>query len=51
MATQAKQGLSNARQGLSNAFRHSNPATEASVKSSNRAGPAFRDAWQRSKRS
>lgn len=50
MAQQARQGLSQARRGLSNAFRHADPAKEASVKSSNRAGPAFRDAWQRSKR-
>jgi type IV secretion system protein VirB6 len=50
MAQQARQGLNQARRGLSNAFRHADPAKEASVKSSNRAGPAFRDAWQRSKR-
>jgi len=47
---QARQGLTNARKGVSKAFRFSDSATEASVKSSNRAGPAFRDAWQRSKR-
>ena len=47
---QARQGLTNARKGVSKAFRFSDAATEASVKSSNRAGPAFRDAWQRSKR-
>lgn len=51
MAQQAQRGLQQARRGLSNAFRSSDPAREASLKSSNRAGSAFRDAWQRGKKS
>lgn len=50
MAQQAQRGLQQARRGLSNAFRSSDPAREASLKSSNRAGSAFRDAWQRGKK-
>jgi len=51
MARQAQQGLAKARQYVGNQFRSSDPIKEASVKSSSRAGPAFRDAWKREKRS
>ena len=50
MAQQARRNLSTARHNLSTMLRFSDPAKEASMSSSNRAGRAFRDAWQRAKR-
>ncbi len=50
MAQKASRKLSTARQNLSTSMRFSDPAKEASMNSSNRAGQAFRDAWERGKR-
>lgn len=47
MAQRAKLGAQNARRSVAAAFRSSDPVKAASVNSSQRAGPAFRDAWSR----
>lgn len=49
MAQQARDQARQARARLSAAMRPADPAHNASVHSSRRAGPAFRDAWQRAK--
>lgn len=50
MAQQARRTAHKSRSRVEAALRSSDPFKEASLRSSNRAGPALRDAWNRSRR-